>query len=151
MARMYSRKKGKHGSKKPLRKSKPSWVRYEKEEIEQLILKLAKADKTPSQIGLILRDSYGVPDVKKVLNKRITKILEENNVLPKLPEDFIALMKKQMNILKHLEVNKKDMPSRRGLTITESKIQKLADYYKRIGKLPKDWKYDREKAKLIVG
>lgn len=151
MARMYSRKKGKHGSKKPLRKSKPSWVRYEKEEIEQLILKLAKADKTPSQIGLILRDSYGVPDVKKVLNKRITKILEENNVLPKLPEDFIALMKKQMSILKHLEVNKKDMPSRRGLTITESKIKKLADYYKRVGKLPKDWKYDREKAKLIVG
>ena len=42
MARMHSRKKGKHGSKKPAKKSTPSWTRYKPKEIEMLIAKLAK-------------------------------------------------------------------------------------------------------------
>ena len=55
MARMYSRKKGKAGSKKPF-KSKANWVKYKPKEVELLIAKFAKTGKTGSQIGLILRD-----------------------------------------------------------------------------------------------
>ena len=151
MARRYSGKHGKHGSKKPFRKTKPSWVRYDAKEIEQLILKLAKTEKTPSQIGLILRDSYGIPDVQKITTKKITQILKENKLLQEFPEDFIALMKKQIKLIKHLATHKKDMPSKRGLQLTESKIKRLTKYYKEIGKLPADWKYDKEKIKLITG
>ena len=66
MARMYSRRKGKAGSKKPAKKQVPSWLRYKGKEVELLVVKLAKEGKNPSQIGLHLRDVYGIPDTKIV-------------------------------------------------------------------------------------
>lgn len=124
---MYSRKKGKSTSTKPVGK-KQAWVRYKGKEVEQLVVKLSKTGNDPSKIGLILRDSYGVPDVNSVTKKNITKILEENKIVPDLPEDFMALIKKEINILKHLERNKKDEVSKRGLLLTESKIRRLTKY-----------------------
>ena len=47
MARMYSRKRGKHGSKKPAKKTVPSWTRYKPKEIELIIVKHAKEGKLP--------------------------------------------------------------------------------------------------------
>ena len=147
---MHSRKKGKSESTKPLRNSKPSWVRYKEIEIEQLIVKLAKSGKPPSQIGIILRDSYGIYDVKKIAGKKITQIMEKNKVKLKLPEDFMALIRKEITLMKHLEKNKHDMPSKRGLLLTESKIKRLAKYYKKAGKLPKDWKFSRDELRLLL-
>ena len=151
MARQYSGKRGKHGSKKPVNKAKPTWVSYADKEVEQLVVKLAKTGKTTSQIGLTLRDSYGIPDVKVITGKKITKIVEENKLLPNIPEDVTALMKKEINLMKHLEKNKHDMTAKRGLQLSESRIHRLSKYYKRIGKLPADWKYDKESIKLIIG
>lgn len=150
MARMYSRRKGKAGSKKPIKKAIPAWTRYGAKEIEMLIVKLNKENQTPSQIGLHLRDVYGVPDVKVICGKSITKILEEKKLLPQIPEDLMALIKKLVLIKKHLEENKQDKVGLRGLQLTESKIQALIKYYKRTGRLPKDWKYDVSKVKLYV-
>lgn len=150
MARMHSRKKGKSGSNKPENKTKPVWSPYTKEEIEKIIVKLKKEEKTPSQIGIILRDTYGIPNVNQLLNKKITKVLEKNNLGLKIPEEFSSLIKRYITITKHLEKNKKDMPSIRGLQLTESKMLRLVKYYKKVGKLPKDWKFDREAIKLLV-
>jgi len=150
MARLYSKKKGKHGSKKPLKKAKPSWVNYDSKTVEQLIVKLAKSGKTAGEIGLILRDSYGIPDIKAITKKKIAQILKENNLLHKVPDDIIALIKKSIVIAKHMETNRKDMPSKRGLLLTESKINRLSKYYKNIGRLPSDWVYDRNKAKQLI-
>lgn len=150
MARMHSRKKGKSASKKPLEDKKTTWQRYDKKEASLLVLKLAKEQKTPSQIGLILRDSYGIPDIKKITNKTLNEILKENNLSQKLPEDVTNLIKKSIKIQKHLETNKKDQPSIRGLHLTESKIRRLAKYYKRNNKLPPSWRYTREKVKLLI-
>jgi len=147
---MYSRKKGKSGSTKPINTKKLTWLRYTNKEVEHFITKLAKEGKTSSQIGLILRDTYGVPDVKSTLKKKITIILKEKGLAKKLPEELTNLIKKQIKIMKHLETNKKDQPSKRGLTLTESKINKLVRYYKKSGKLPQDWKYDSKKAKLLI-
>jgi len=149
MARMHSRKKGKSGSTRSLRKSKPSWVRYKGKEVEQLIIKLGKSGKFPSQIGVILRDSYGVYDVKELTGKKITQIIKESGIEIKIPEDFRALIRREIALIKHLEKNKHDMPSKRGLLLTESKIKRLAKYYKKTGKLPKDWKYSRTEIKLL--
>src|SRR3989344_1059197 len=80
MARKYSGKKGKSGSKKPVKKTKQVWLRYSDKEVEQLIIKLSKQDNTQSKIGTILRDTYGVPDVRRILNKKIGKILDENKI-----------------------------------------------------------------------
>ncbi|MFH1209607.1 MAG: 30S ribosomal protein S15 [archaeon] len=150
MSRMYSRKKGKSGSKKPLKKTKISWLRYSETEIEQLIVKLAKQGKSQSEIGMILRDTYGVPDIKRILKTKIGKILENHKLSKEIPEDLLNLIKKEINLMKHLEINKKDMSAKRGLILTESKIKRLAKYYRREGRLSKDWVYDRDKVKLLI-
>ena len=46
---------------------------------------------------------------------------------------------------------KKDMTAMRGLALTESKVRRVIKYYKSNDKLPEDWKYTREGAKLLVG
>ncbi|HIH31728.1 TPA: 30S ribosomal protein S15 [Candidatus Woesearchaeota archaeon] len=150
MARKYSGAKGKAGSKKPIKKTVPSWNRYSAKEAEMLILKLQKEGQSPSQIGLHLRDVYGIPDIKVLCGKSITKILDDKKSLNPMPEDLLALIKKLIMIKKHLEENKQDKVALRGMQITESKIQRLIKYYKRTGRLAKDWTYDVSKAKLYV-
>ncbi len=142
MARMHSRKKGKSKSHKPLEKPKPTWIRYTIKEIELLIGKLAKEGKTSSEIGLILRDSYGIPDVKLLTKKKITVMLKEKNLASEIPEDLKALIKRAILVRKHYEHNKHDNSSKRGIQLTESKIKRLVKYYKESGKLKEEWKYD---------
>ncbi len=150
MARMYSKRKGKSRSKKPIKKTNPSWQRYKPKEVELLAVKLAKAGKTPSQVGLYLRDAYGIPDVATVTGKKITTLLKEKNVLPQLPEDLRALIKRIIHITAHREAHKQDMTAKRGLTLTQSKLHRLIKYYKRTHKLPSDWKLDTTKLRLYV-
>lgn len=150
MARMHSRARGKSGSTRPFRTVPPEWVEYSPEEVEDLVIKLAKKGLSPSMIGIVLRDQYGIPSVKLITKKSITKILEENNLGLKIPEDLMNLIKKAVNINKHMKAHKHDMTAKRGMQLTESKIRRLAKYYIREGKLPKDWKFDIEKAKLLV-
>ncbi|MEA3378960.1 MAG: 30S ribosomal protein S15 [Nanoarchaeota archaeon] len=150
MARMYSRKTGKSCSTKPIKKTKPVWVSYKPKEVESLVLKLAKAENTSSKIGLILRDTYGIPDVKAVTKKKIAQILKEKGLYPKLPEDLTALIKKFIYLSKHKESNNHDMVAKRGLQLTESKIKRLVKYYKARKVLPKNWRFEKSKAKLLV-
>ena len=74
----------------------------------------------------------------------------EKNVYPKLPEDMMNLLKKSVNLRNHMEKNKKDYHSYRGLELTESKIRRLGRYYIKKGTLPTGWKYDPQQAKLLV-
>lgn len=147
---MYSRKKGKSGSKRPVKRETKSWGRYSDKEVEQLTIKLAKQGLSTSQIGIALRDAYGIHDVKAIAKKSISKILKENDLLFKVPEDISNLIRKTIKLMKHVDVHKHDFSVKRGLLITESKIRKLAKYYKRTGKLPQDWAYDRAKAKMLI-
>lgn len=150
MARMHSRKKGKSGSTKPIKKAVPSWSSYKPKEIEMLIVKMSKEGKTASQIGIILRDVYGIPSTKLLAKKKITQLLEAKKLTGDVPEDLMALMKKDVMIKKHMETNKKDTAALRGLQLTESKIKRLVKYYKEVGKLDKTWKFDPEKIKLVI-
>lgn len=150
MARMHSRAKGKSGSTRPSNPQKPAWVPIKAKEIEMLVVKLAKEGKRPSVIGTLLRDVYGVPSVSVLTKKRVHAILQEKQLLPEMPEDLMALMRRAVMIRKHMAENKKDMTAKRGLQLTESKIHRLAKYYKSEGRLAADWKYDPEKIKLTV-
>ncbi len=147
---MHSRKKGTSGSRKPLVSHKPSWVRHTQKEAEMLITKLAKEGKSPSQIGTILRDSYGVPDAKELIGKAIVAFLREKKLSPELPEDLHCLLKRSIEIRSHLNTHKQDMTAFRGLQLTEAKIKRLAKYYKRTEKIPRDWKYDAENVRLAA-
>ncbi len=150
MARMHSRKRGRSASKRPPANVDLSWVPLSKEEVEELVVKLAKKGHKPSEIGMILRDEYGVPLVKRVTGDKITKILERHGLKPEIPEDLENLIKRAYKVRKHLEVHRKDLVAKRGLSLIEAKIHRLVKYYKRVGKLPKDWKYTPEIAELYA-
>ncbi|MEK6982966.1 MAG: 30S ribosomal protein S15 [Nanoarchaeota archaeon] len=146
MARMHSGKRGKHGSKKPSKRTAPSWILYDAKKTELLIAKLAKDGKTSSQIGILLRDTYGIPSVPALCNKSISAVLREKKLLKEIPEDLTALFKKYSAIRKHLEANKHDETAVRGQHLAESKIGRLVKYYKRTGRIPETWKFDSERA-----
>ena len=151
MAKMHSRKKGHAGSKKPLKPMKPIWQRYKPKEVEMLIAKLLKEGKSMSETGLILRDSYGIPNIEQAIGKQIYEIAVEKNLAKELPEDLIALMRRYVQIKKHLELNRKDMPAFRGLQLTDAKIKRLVKYYKRTGKIQITWKFNPENVKIYTG
>jgi len=150
MSRIYSRRKGKSGSTKPLKKDSP-WVKYKPSEVESIVVKLAKKGYTSAKIGTILRDQYGIPSID-VVGKSLTvsNIMKKHNIYPKFPEDLFNLLKRSVELHDHMSKNKKDYSSKRGLEITESKIRRLIKYYKGQGLIEKKWKYDPEKAKLLV-
>ena len=145
MARMHSRRKGISGSTKPVEKKVPKWVTYKPKEVEMLIGKLAKEGKKGSEIGMHLRDVYGIPDVKTLTGKKINQIINEKNLQGEMPEDLLALIRKAALLKKHLEDNHQDNTAKRGLKLTESKIFRLSGYYKESGKLEPSWKYDPTK------
>ena len=150
MARMHSGARGTSRSTKPSIPQKPAWLSQSPKEVELLIGKYAKEGKSPSQIGLALRDEYGIPDVKLVASKTVTQILADKKLLAEIPEDLMALITKVVLIKKHMDVNKHDTTAKRGLQLTESKINRLVKYYKASGRLAKDWSYDPDRIKLYV-
>ncbi len=141
MARLYASKRGRSGSTRPISKKTPSWCKYQPEEIEALVTKLAKEDNKPSMIGMILRDRYGVPLVRPLLEKKITGVLDSSGYKLKIPEDLEALIKKAEAMKKHHDRNKKDYSTKRALNLIESKVHRLSKYYRSKGLLPSDWNY----------
>ena len=146
MARLYSRKRGQSGSTKPERTANPEWVKLVPAEVEKLVMRLGERNLKPAQIGIIMRDQHGVPDVKLAAKKSITQILEENNMQGQIPNDLDDLINTARKIKLHFDENKQDMDAKRGLQLTEAKIRRLAKYYKRIGKLSAEWKYGGKKS-----
>ncbi|MEM1618192.1 MAG: 30S ribosomal protein S15 [Desulfurococcaceae archaeon] len=146
------RDKGQSHPTRPARAGPPKWLKLDMSpsDIELLVVELAKKGYPPSMIGEILRDQFGIPLIKQVIGKKIEEILEKHGIKLVVPEDIYNLMKKAVNLRRHLEEHPKDYHSKRGLIEVESKIHRLAKYYKRIGKLPPGWKYDPEIAKLTV-
>ncbi len=139
---MPKKKKGKSHSIRPVSKRPPSWCKYQPEEVEALVIKLAKEGQPPSRIGTILRDQHAIPLVKPITGKTITQIVKEAELAPTTPEDLGNLLKKAARLTAHLEKNQKDLHNKRALQLAEAKIYKLSRYYKREGVLPPNWKYE---------
>ena len=112
------------------------------------MIKLAKDGRTPSQIGVILRDEYGIPLVKQVTGKSILQIMKENKVVTGLPDDLQNLLNRAQKVQRHLEIFKADRKNVRSLELVEAKIYRLSEYYKQLGTLPADFKYKAVIAQL---
>lgn len=78
LSSMHSKGKGMSASALPYRRSQPSWSKATPEEVCDQIFKLARRGLSPSQIGVILRDSQGIPQVKSVTGNKILRILKTN-------------------------------------------------------------------------
>ncbi len=146
---MKKKARGKSHSIRPVSKRPPVWCKYRSEEVEALVIKLAKEGHPPSKIGIILRDQHGIPLTKPITGKSITQILRDAELAPSLPEDFENLLRKASRLRAHLEKNKEDLHNKRSLQLVESKIYRLMKYYKREGLLPPDWKYEAKAVSFI--
>ena len=150
MARMHSPGRGKSGSTKPLVDKAPEWSNTDAKEVTNLIISLAEEGHSGAAIGTILRDQHAVPDARLVVGKRIGKVLAENDITPKFPEDMMSLMRRALRLIDHLESNRKDLHNSRQLELTESKIRRLSRYYQGRGQLDTEWAYKRDQLRLMV-
>ena len=150
MGRMHSNGKGIARRCLPFRKKPPSWVQISVNDLVEQIVKLAKKGTTPSQIGVLLRDCYGIPQVKNITGNKILRILRKHGLAPEIPEDLYMLIKKAVNVRKHLERNRKDKDSKFRLILIESRIHRLARFYRKTKVLPPNWKYQSKKADALV-
>ena len=150
MGRMHSNGKGIARSALPYRRTAPTWCKTDAETVKTEIAKYAKKGITPSQIGVLLRDSQGVPQVRAVTGQKILRILKVMGMAPEIPEDLYHLIKKAVNVRRHLERNRKDKDSKFRLILIESRIYRLARYYKKQRQLPPNWKYDSSTASTMV-
>ncbi|KAI7516118.1 hypothetical protein KC343_g23432, partial [Hortaea werneckii] len=88
------------------------------DQVVDQICKLARKGVTPSQIGVVLRDSHGVAQVKIVTGNKILRILKGNGMA--------------VAVRKHLERNRKDKDSKFRMILIESRIHRLSRYYKKV-------------------
>lgn len=141
--------KGRSHSVRPVSKRSPSWCKYEPEEVEALVVKLAREGESASRIGTILRDQHGIPLAKPITGKSITALLEEADLAPSVPEDLDMLLRKATRLSTHLDRNKMDLANKRSLQVVEARIYKLSRYYKKKAVLPADWKYQHRVASVV--
>ena len=152
MGRMQMKAKGKgiSSSALPYKRKAPKWITMTPSAVNELIVKLAKKGLSPSQIGVLLRDQHGIPQVRFLTGKKILRILKKNGCAPQIPEDLYNLIKKAVSIRKHLEKNRKDKDSKFRLILVEARIHRLTRYYRKQQKLPPNWRYDSATASTLV-
>merc|ERR1740133_611503 len=150
MGRMHSKGKGISRRCLPYRKAPPSWVQISANDLIDQIVKLAKKGSSPSQIGTVLRDSYGVPQFNLVTVSKILRILKVAGVAPNIPEDLYHLIKKAVNVRKHIEKFRADTYGKFRLILIESRIHRLARYYRKVKSLPPTWRYQSKKASSLM-
>ena len=150
MSRIHSGHKGRAGSHRPYPPTRPAWVTVSKEELAGQVVQLSKTGLSAAQVGLTLRDGYGVPSVRSVTGQRLGTLLKDNGVAPEIPDDLQALLKRVVHLQRHLETHPKDLSNRRGLTLMESRIRRLARYYRQRKRIPDTWRYTAAAAALQV-
>merc|ERR1711981_99070 len=150
MGRMHAPGKGMSSSALPYVRKAPNWLRLSKDEIVESIMKLSKKGYRPSAIGVQIRDQYGVSQSKYVTGNKILRVLKAQGMPPEIPEDLYFLIKKAVTVRKHLEKNRKDKHGKFRLILIESRIHRLARYYKLNKVMSPTWKYDSTTASALV-
>jgi small subunit ribosomal protein S15 len=150
VSRIHSGRRGRSGSHRPYPVQSPAWVTADPKETAEEAVKLAKGGLGPAQIGAILRDSGGVPSIRALTGRRMTRVLAEGGVTPELPDDLQALLKRVVHLQRHLALHPKDLSNQRGLSLMESRIRRLAHYYRGRRRLPEGWRYTSAGAVLQV-
>merc|ERR1712110_939520 len=69
---------------------------------------------------------------------------------PEIPEDLYYLIKKAVQVRKHLERNRQDKDAKFRLILVEARIHRVSRYYKEACKLPASWKYESATAAALV-
>lgn len=140
MARMHSNNKGKSQSVVPYHTFYPNHITKTKEEIIEKICVLGRKNVQPSMIGNIIRDEDGIGHISDLTHTTLVNVLRLHKLAPKIPEDLNSLVKKCMHMKSHLSKFKNDKDQKYRLIQTESRMYRLARYYKKKGSIDQKWK-----------
>ncbi|CCW71534.1 unnamed protein product [Phytomonas sp. Hart1] len=150
MVRMHGNGHGKSSSALPYRRTPPTWLKIASRDVVERVCKLSKKGMPPSRIGMELRDSMGIAQVRSVTGRKILRILKHKGLAPEIPEDMYCLVRRATEMRKHLERNTTDRDTKYRLILVESRIHRLARYYKRVKQLPPTWKYESSTASAMT-
>ena len=103
---------------------KPIWVKMKEPELKKTIAELAEKH-SPSKVGLILRDQYGIPTTK-VFGKKLKKYLKELGI--EKNEDLENAKKKVANLKEHLKLNITDKSAKHKLQKAQSRLNITQKY-----------------------
>lgn len=99
--------------------------RTKAENVEDLIVSLAKKGVHSAKIGLILREKYDISKIKH-LGKKVTEILKENKIEYESDLDFVN--KKINRVEEHYNKNKQDKRAKREIVRYIGLRRKLQKY-----------------------
>ena len=106
---------------------KPLWLKMSEEDLKKVIKELA--DKyQPAQIGIILRDQYGVPSTK-VYGKKLNAYLKELGMDSN--PDLENAQKKFDKITEHMKENVTDKRSKHKMQKAQTRLNILRKYFAR--------------------
>jgi ribosomal protein S15P/S13E len=105
--------------------AKPLWVKMEEPELKKIILDLSKKH-SPSQIGIILRDQYGIPTTK-VFGKKLKAYLKQLKI--DRNEDLENAEKKVDALKEHLKNNVTDRKAKHKLQHAQSRLNITSKYF----------------------
>jgi len=106
--------------------TKPTWVKMKEPELKKIILELSETY-APSQLGIILRDQYGIPTTK-IFGKKLKAYLKELGI--DRNEDLENATKKIDNLKEHLKNNITDRSAKHKLQHAQSRLNIIKKYFK---------------------
>jgi small subunit ribosomal protein S15 len=104
---------------------KPVWVKMKEPELKKTILELSEKY-SPSQIGIVLRDQYGIPTTK-IFGKKLKKYLQELGI--ERNEDLENAEKKVTKMKEHLKKNITDRKAKHKLQKAQSRLNITKKYF----------------------
>ena len=104
---------------------KPTWVKMKEPELKKVILELSE-NYAPSQIGIVLRDQYGIPTTK-VFGKKLKEYMKELGI--DRNEDLENAVKKVDRIKEHLKDNITDRSAKHKLQHAQSRLNITKKYF----------------------
>lgn len=112
---------------KPKTMEKPVWLKLSEDELKKIILELSQKYQ-PAQIGLILRDQYGVPTTK-VFGKKLSVYLKEAGLKENFELKNVEAKVEKMK--EHLKSNVTDKKAKHKLQKAQSRVMKVKKYFAR--------------------
>jgi small subunit ribosomal protein S15 len=109
---------------------KPAWVKMKEPELKKLIVELSEKY-SPSRIGIVLRDQYGIPTTK-IFGKKLKAYMQELGI--EKNEDLENAEKKVEGLKEHLKDNVTDRKAKHKLQHAQSRLNITRKYFARKNK-----------------
>jgi ribosomal protein S15P/S13E len=101
---------------------KAEWAKLKPSEVENLIVENGKKGLSPERIGLVLRDSHGIPKTK-LYGLKIGQVLAKHKITTETLEG--RLNKKIAKLEKHSVKHKHDYTSKRKAVMYAARVRKM--------------------------